>query len=275
MAAAKRLLDDLLTLEINTLVKPGMTGRKMPPFGHAMIDIFCAYDAWLSRRIGGWNAGWEAFSSNDEQRAELLEELEDNGTIQRSRVVERTGTGGEPTLIQRLDTTPLYESGATVTAGDFSTLRERARDADTVYGILARYGYRVEPGDDVMLVRITRNCDQLKAILERSSKLGRSATLSRTSDNGAKHTTTKSLSDEDMITVRKAWDMGTEVVALQTVVQLDGDIVTRINEAYTSERARPVRELHREGVSNALEHWKYLVDTVKSVVGAGLSKLTG
>ena len=126
-----------------------------------------------------------------------------------------------------------------------------------------------------MLVRIIRNCDQLKAILQRASKLGRSATLSRTSDNGAEHTSTKSLSDEDKITLRKAWDMGTEVVALQTVVQLDGDIVTRINEVYTSDRARPVRELHRQGVSNALEHWTYLVDTVKSVVGAGLSKLTG
>jgi hypothetical protein len=273
MAAAKRLLDDLLTLEINTLVKPGMTGRKMPPFGHALIDIFCAYDAWLSRRIGGWNADWADFRSDEANRDELLAELERNETVGRSRLVVQGSK--PPTLIERIDTAPLYESGATVTADDFDTLRERARNADSVYGILARNGYDVEPGDGVMLARITRNCDQLKAILERASKLGRSATLSRSSDDGAEHTTTKTLSDEDMITVRKAWDMGTEVVALQTVVQLDGDIVTRINEAYTSDRARPVRELHRQGVSNAVEHWKYLVDTLKSVVGAGLSKLTG
>jgi hypothetical protein len=61
MAGAKRLLDDLLNLEVNTIVKTGMTGRKMPALGHALIDIFSGYDSWLCRHGGAINEQWSAF----------------------------------------------------------------------------------------------------------------------------------------------------------------------------------------------------------------------
>jgi hypothetical protein len=62
---------------------------------------------------------------------------------------------------------------------------------------------------------------------------------------------------------------------MQTVVQLDGDFVTRLNEAYTSEERQPIRDLHAASVTGALEHWRFLVDTFVTVTTKALRYLTG
>ena len=59
--AARDLFQDLLNLEINTIVKPGMTARKMPPLGHAMLDVFSDYDFYVCGRVGHLNSVWEKF----------------------------------------------------------------------------------------------------------------------------------------------------------------------------------------------------------------------
>jgi hypothetical protein len=289
MAGAKRLLDDLLNLEVNTIVKTGMTGRKMPALGHALIDIFSDYDSWLCRHGGPINEQWSAFLATP-AAGEFLDANVANGRASEWWIV--VGFGAKQTddglraaesprhadgygLIDKLDDDPLFDADKDITDKNFDRLRRNARIAEEMYGVLDRHRYQVETGDDVMLRRILRNCDQLREILEKSSKKGQTATLSRSDRNGARNATADSLTAEDVITIRKAWEMGTEVVVLQTVVQLDGDIVTRVNEAFVAQRYQTLRDLHREGVANALEHWQFLVTTVESVVTSGLGRLTG
>lgn len=271
MAATKRLIDDLLNLEINTMVKAGMTGRKMPALGHALLDIFSAYDSWIGSHTDELNDQWSAFRDTDDARTFLTETIAAEDTAKWWVITQDPPHA----LIERLGIEPLFDPGAAVTAADFQDLRKRARTAEEMQGLLARHGRPIEDGADVMLRRIVRNCDQLTTILEKSSTAGRTATLSRSDPTGAENASAAELTSEDLITIRKAWEMGTEVIAMQTVVQLDGDIVNRVNSAFLSERRRPVRDLHRESVGNALSHWHFLVDTVSSVISAGLGKITG
>src|ERR1700741_3007688 len=55
MAAAERIFDDLLDLEINVIVKPGMTARKMPETAHALLDLVGDYNVFLCRSAGRIN----------------------------------------------------------------------------------------------------------------------------------------------------------------------------------------------------------------------------
>jgi hypothetical protein len=99
-----------------------------------------------------------------------------------------------------------------------------------------------DEGQTVILRRIWRNCDEIKRILE-----GPPA---------------KQMSAADLLTVRKVWEVGTEEIVMQTVVQLDGDIVTRMDRGRVAVSTAPVQELHRATLETALKHWQFLFRTV-------------
>lgn len=67
--------------------------------------------------------------------------------------------------------------------------------------------------------------------------------------------------------VRKAWELGTGTIVAQTVVQLDGDAVSRVDrEMLLADDRTALRTLHAEAVRGALEHWQLLVDLLVELV---------
>ena len=72
---------------------------------------------------------------------------------------------------------------------------------------------------------------------------------------------------EDLTTLRKAWELGTDEVALQTTIQIDGDVVTRVDPAFLGEQHTRLRDMHQNGVSSAMRSWENLVDTAVKLVG--------
>jgi hypothetical protein len=46
---ARRILDDLHTLEINTIQNDAMTARRMPPLPTAVAEIAEIYSDWMTR----------------------------------------------------------------------------------------------------------------------------------------------------------------------------------------------------------------------------------
>jgi hypothetical protein len=73
------------------------------------------------------------------------------------------------------------------------------------------------------------------------------------------------LSADDVLIVRKVWEVGTESIAMQTVAQIDGDVVTRIQAARATLADQPIHDLHREAVGNAMKHWQFLVETLVTI----------
>ncbi len=78
------------------------------------------------------------------------------------------------------------------------------------------------------------------------------------------------LRTEELAVVRKIWEVGTELVLVQTAVQIDGDVVTRISETLLSEEMTEVHALvlkaHHENVATGLSHWRALVEVALELV---------
>jgi len=78
------------------------------------------------------------------------------------------------------------------------------------------------------------------------------------------------LRTEDLATVRKIWEVGTELVLVQTAVQIDGDVVTRISETLLSTEMAEIHALvlkaHHENVATGLTHWRALVEVALELV---------
>ena len=159
-AAAKNIFDDLLTLEINVIVKPGMTARKIPAPAQALLDVLSDYDIWLCEFAGRINPLWTRYRTDPSTPAPPA--LPD-------AALARVWTG--TALIAALPSDPVYDSDkTTVTADAFNTLRERAKTAEVMYRLLLN-AKRITGGDDgsaVLLKRIYRNCDQIKGVLRRA-----------------------------------------------------------------------------------------------------------
>lgn len=72
------------------------------------------------------------------------------------------------------------------------------------------------------------------------------------------------LTRQDRSALSKAWELGADTVALQTIVMLDGDIITRIGEQYTGTSHAVVREIHQKAVETSLSTWAGLANGVVS-----------
>lgn len=245
--ASRRLFDDLLNIEVSIIVKPGMTARKMPEPPHALLDVIGDYDTYLCVQGNRLNEVWPPSKDNPVQVRPSME-ASDTGQPH-----PRTGTSGE--LTERLAIVSVQD---VVSAETFNRLRERAVEAEAVYRHAV--GRRLIGQDDsgVILKRIFRNCDQIKGVLARKPVAD---AVGKGIYRDSAPAPDLPLTSDEVITLRKIWEVGTETVVMQSVAQLDGDIITRIQKGREAASDQAVHDLHRQSLESALEHWKFLGET--------------
>jgi hypothetical protein len=141
-------------------------------------------------------------------------------------------------------------------------------------------------GRDWLKRRIELNAIRLGAVLERLDPLDGQVgcdnnDFSRRQLNGDPETDVGpqqekppalKLSPSDLVALRKIWELGCEEILMQTVVQLDGDVVTRLTEAAATEDASIIHRLHADGVRVATQSWQSLVDSLGSFARALFGK---
>jgi hypothetical protein len=75
----------------------------------------------------------------------------------------------------------------------------------------------------------------------------------------------------DQITlIRKAWELGTEQIMLQTVIQIDGDVTTRMSERFAMDFNQTVFDIHNNSISTSTLFWANLVKTLSEMAGKSL-----
>ena len=247
MDTAQRIFDDLLSIEVSVIVKPGMTARKMPQPVHALLDVIGDYDTFLCVCGTLLNGVWDAAAHPVQVRPSV--EPSDS-----RKPHPRTGWDGR--LTSRLATESVEDL---VEIGIFDQLRERAVEAEAVYRHAVGSGLIEVDEKGVILKRIFRNCDQIKGMLARPAV---AAAVGVGIGRDASPASTLALASDDLITLRKIWEVGTETVVMQSVAQLDGDIITRVQKGRESAANRAVHELHRQSLESALSHWRFLGETV-------------
>ncbi len=215
---------DLMNLEVNTIIKPNMTGRKMPKPRHAIVDIAQNYQRKLMA-MGLWPEDCPAHLGSEES---------------------------------------------------FSFIRETASMAINAYGKKRKAGplSDTDEADLVMLFRIKKMSDQIKGIfndLKRRGVENWNNDLSRAQIEQQQPALL--LTTDEVVLLRKIWEMGMEQIAIQTLIQLDGDILTRIQPRYTDESptSRTIQSIHSQNVTISLSFWGQLVGIVQDFF-AGLSK---
>lgn len=203
----RTLAKDLTNLEIITIVKPNITGRKMPDPTTALKNICDKYSIKL-RDLGAEIPEDENWGSK-----ETFQKIESNST---SKIEE---------------------------------LKKEIKELEKVGDVLPP----ARKADLWMLYRIKT---MTQAILQRYENNGNE--IPPTADN--------------LTLIRKSWELGIEEIAMKTVVQLDGDIITRVQEKYITEEYATIHKLHHIGVDKSFAFWKMLADILESLV-TGLVKL--
>ncbi|GAA4463934.1 hypothetical protein GCM10023170_070950 [Phytohabitans houttuyneae] len=251
--AARQIFDDLLNIEVNVISTAGMTGRKMPDAHQALLDIITHYNTFLCRVGPEIDGHWLR-----QGRPEVL--VHTNVNANEPNASRRTNAGGMLAVELRTDPVPLVVSVAT-----FDELRERAREAEAVHRHLRKSMPQLDDGNAVILRRIFRNCDQIKNILRRDA-------VARAVEGGVERDASPEfslpLTADELITVRKVWEVGIEQILMQTVAQLDGDIVTRVDMAHAVASRDQVQHLHQGTLQIALAHWQFMFQTLAQMTSS-------
>ena len=211
------IVENLLNLEINTIIRSNITGQKMPAPRHALINIAQELDAKLT-------------------------EL---GLPPESPPDQALNLGG---------------------FGSFDMLRERANKRIEVVekGAKGQPLTNEQEVDLMMLYRIKNVSDQIKGVFN-SLKLREV----REWDNNYTRAEIETvrppfpLTADELVLIRKIWEIGVEEIALQTVIQMDGDIVTRVHPRFATQQYEVLHRIHNQSVSVSLSMWKELIGVVK------------
>ncbi len=237
---------DLTTLEINTIVKHSMTARKMPPPGHAILDIAATY--------------------TDKLQVDLKIPLA-------TPFVEQNPPEGDIVHVQHWQQERVERGTLRCDDYTFQRLRRAA------YRILEDY-LDLKDRDRVIVERIRRNSDQVRGLLRNLKKRPRSRRNSNDNFLGCnrrelldRETTLgrhpqPNLHPDEMSLLRKIWDIGVEEVVMQSTVSLSGDVINRIQSGLEPKEMAVLLDFHREGIVSGTRMWKLIAETLVSMTGA-------
>jgi hypothetical protein len=65
-----------------------------------------------------------------------------------------------------------------------------------------------------------------------------------------------------LMVFKKANDIGTERVVLQTVIGMDGDITTRVSRSFAEQPVAMINQMHHEAITISVDFWKNLIQVV-------------
>lgn len=219
------LADDLLHIEVNTIVKDGIEARKMPAPAHALLDVLGDYAHFLMP------------------------------------YVQEGGDGGIARLFA-----PLAGGDRTIGKDSFDALRRVCE------GLLSQSPCPIPAPDMAVAYRIMRTASELVAMIERLEAvpdspwpqlLGKTRQQLRAAGSGADAAT---LPGGELALLRKAWEVGVERVALQTVIGLDGDIHSSVQRGCEGAEYQALRDMHMATARMSISYWSEIVALLASFV---------
>jgi hypothetical protein len=267
----KEIASDLTAIEINTIAASGMTGRKMPPWPHALIDIGQKYADFLTGH--SVRLDLDAFRE-DYLRVSAIPPSAENENEEASPARELRDM---PLHFKAGDS--FYTFQLTNGEETFDMLRWAAGNVlamsrgrgPAIAAPSALHGPPPEMDDATrtILIRIQRSCDQLKVTTPRLREAAKDfvgvtrAELQELEDAG--RTTSRAAADT-MTLIRKIWDIGADQIIMQTVVQLDGDVIFRARRDALAQANQVFAQAHERATSTALGHWHNLFNLITGLL---------
>lgn len=234
---------DLLNLEVNTIIKSDILGCKMPDPRHALIDIARDYTLKLTA------LGFPPETADTAQPA--------------------AGDGDAADESAKIPTTQeTFENLRKAAKASVAKMEEKAKGKD---------GLTVEEEADLaLLYRIEAMSNQIKGIfnaLQKREKGGGSVEFHRDGIEEGKQKV--DFSADEVGKIRKIWEMGMAEIAMQTVIQLDGDVITAIQPQYADAKNSELHRIHQTGVDTSMKFWRGLIDIVQTSLESILKIISG
>lgn len=274
------LARNLLALEINTVLKAGISAEKMPLAGDALIDLAQEYYIFLCDQLDVFGsretatlAPWAARMSEtfhwglapfappaDATRPDRYDPF----------FFSRDLPGNDPA---RGTTLKVFDDIREV-ASWLREMMDRTHDAARVPGASAEVVSAAAVVDrDALpiLMRVQRNSDQINDVLRRRGL--DTVSYLRGMDDEVRRM--PALKTADVVTIRKAWDVGTELVVMQSTIQIDGDVVTRLLKGRDTAGSAVMIGVHKDAVDVSFRYWSFLIDALGRFAGKAVNSLVG
>jgi len=234
--SVKGIASDLLNIEVNTIVTSGLTARKMPEPPDAMLDIAEEYQRFLREAA-------------EEAGAHLGEGDEFLDPEERSILL----SAEESTFFK------LRKWGSKILRTDPGVLSSETK---------------------VVIDRIRRNCGRIERVFASLKQRGYQAEewkgkMTRDDLKDSVKLASMKLLPNEITIVRKIWEVGVERVLMQSVIQIDGDVFTRIRQGRETSEDRVLHELHGAAVNTSLAHWQFLVKALTNFLYSTIASLWG
>lgn len=118
----------------------------------------------------------------------------------------------------------------------------------------------------IVFFRIRESCKQIQSIVEKIVK--DSGDFKDLHDNHSK------LETNERIKIRKIWELGTNRVVLQTVMQLDGDVISRVSANRVQQDDLLLR-LHDTSLSQSITYWNMVLTLIAQFARGSFGRLFG
>jgi hypothetical protein len=275
----KELANDLLALQIDLILKPKILGERMPSPRMALCQIAEIYLSSLKK--------WRVVKEDDIDvfcRKEIKETLkgltpvlkelgpeEEKSFKNRILNDDRSHIPGGRDAFQFISERINNTLSDTEKKGDFFTTTEKLKphEQELRISLLERM-----LSNSIEIVDILDSCDRdynkdrIKEDTIRQNPIecndGLTASLIRMLSNKRKNNKRiplepLRLTRKQYSRIQKIWEIGLEEIVMQTVVQIDGDVTTRVVPRYASSDHHFLYQIHRDSVSVSMRYWKDLV----------------
>ncbi len=223
-----RLLDDLTHLEINTIIKPGMTAAPPPDSIEETLQLL--------------------FNEYKERMAIILNtnDIDENGKF---NFDECKSFSDLHAMLKNLRS---YMDENDIRLVEFDYIRLLRMTSFCEY-ILSKSEGKTSDGnkENVIAVRSSKG-NVSKSLYDLNLEDISSLTLS--------------MDVRDKVKIKRLFDLGSENVVMQTRFGLDGDVVTRVEENFASRPKQLVIDIHDKHTNLSVNYWKNLVSLVQEIV---------
>jgi len=271
-------LYDLTHLEINTIIKEEMTASKANSSPRLLLnDIATTYDR-------------ELISLGEKYATILSPEV-----VMESRNAHPLPPEGKRGNKKSVHEVPGYETlfrGIRHFEGSgYHSFRELSNKARTAFYLLKEQKDSITGpaahdvnSDMMMLTRIQAISDNIRNILTKSGDVPSDGETEPTDFDDpqvvrnfmylpAKEAQKQELKLDlrQLMVIKKANDIGTEKVLMQTIIGMDGDITTRISRAFANQPVPFINDLHKDAINISVDYWKTLI-TIVVDLGKSIAK---
>ena len=256
----KKIAEDLLNLEINTIIKSEMSAEKMPETNReALYSIARTYGKKLGTLKIREPIYWEF------------------GGIRSFEELKERAKSGNKVLNDRLKTTE-KENKKDEIRRDIFLLERISAQSDRIVKLFERLkdelgGMIKKSNNDNSDIPENRTADELRKLKKNGAfENGEPHTDSEKWNNDIDVNQMRKIKDfdlepEDITLIRKVWEIGVDRIVLKTVVQIDGDVTTRISEIFSKNPNNMVLKMHNDSISTSTAYWSNLFKAFVELTG--------